>query len=61
MNRSLNAEGDILMTQSIHASLSHTVPGEINTEDEDGLELPVNPDEGTPLAPNEQGEITAPT
>ena len=49
------------MTLSIHPSLSHTVPGEVNTEGEEALELPVNPDEGTPLAPNEQGEIKVPT
>ena len=40
---------------------SHLGPGEENTEDEDGLELPVNPDEGTPLVPSEGGEITVPT
>ncbi|MEO6321511.1 MAG: hypothetical protein ABIR56_12630 [Polaromonas sp.] len=36
-------------------------PGEEKSEDEDGLELPVNPDEGTPLVPDEEGEVTVPT
>lgn len=35
-------------------------PGEENAEDSDGLELPVNPDQGTPLMPDEQGEILVP-
>jgi hypothetical protein len=30
-------------------------------EDEAGLELPVNPDEGTPLIPDEDGEINIPS
>ena len=38
----------------------HTGPGEEASEDQEGLELPVNPDEGTPLMPNEEGEIQAP-
>lgn len=36
-------------------------PGEEADEDEEGLELPVNPDQGTPLIPDEEGEVTAPT
>ena len=36
-------------------------PGEESAEDQEGLELPVNPDEGTPLIPDEQGVITVPT
>lgn len=36
-------------------------PGEEAEEDEEGLELPVNPDQGTPLIPDEEGEVTAPT
>lgn len=35
-------------------------PGEESDEDEEGLELPVNPDQGTPLIPDEEGEVTAP-
>ena len=38
----------------------YTGPGEEASEDQEGLELPVNPDEGTPLMPNEEGEIQAP-
>jgi hypothetical protein len=34
--------------------------GEEAQEDEEGLELPVNPDQGTPLVPDEEGEVTAP-
>lgn len=30
-------------------------------EDEEGLELPVNPDEGTPLIPDEEGEVQVPS
>jgi len=36
-------------------------PGEEAEEDEEGLELPVNPDQGTPLIPDEEGEVTVPT
>ena len=43
----------------------HTVhrqgPGGPAEEDEEGLELPVNPDQGTPLIPDEEGEAEAPT
>jgi len=36
-------------------------PGEEAEEDEEGLELPVNPDQGTPLVPDEEGEVMVPT
>lgn len=36
-------------------------PGEPAEEDEEGLELPVNPDQGTPLIPDEEGEAAVPT
>ena len=36
-------------------------PGEEKSEDEEGLELPVNPDEGTPLVPDEEGVVTVPS
>ena len=29
-------------------------------DDDDGLELPVNPDEGIPLVPDEEGDVTVP-
>lgn len=35
-------------------------PAEEAGEDEEGLELPVNPDQGTPLMPDEDGQIKAP-
>jgi hypothetical protein len=35
-------------------------PGEEADEDEEGLELPVNPDQGTPLVPDEEGDVTVP-
>jgi len=35
-------------------------PGEETDEDEDGLELPVNPDEGTPLTPDDDGVPVVP-
>ena len=41
----------------------HTHPrkGDEETgEDDDGLELPVNPDQGTPLIPDEDGKATVP-
>ena len=52
-------------------TLSHTVgysahthprkgPDEESAEDDDGLELPVNPDQGTPLIPDEDGNATVP-
>lgn len=52
--------------QRHHAGASnHTLPrkapGEEAEEDEEGLELPVNPDQGTPLIPDEEGEVTVPT
>ncbi|SFC48651.1 hypothetical protein SAMN05216344_11928 [Polaromonas sp. OV174] len=36
-------------------------PAEEAKEDEDGLELPVNPDQGLPLAPDQEGEVKAPS
>ncbi|WP_293605805.1 hypothetical protein [Polaromonas sp. UBA4122] len=36
-------------------------PSEETEEDEEGLELPVNPDEGTPLIPDEEGEVNVPS
>lgn len=36
-------------------------PGEETDEDEEGLELPVNPDEGTPLIPDEEGVVSVPS
>ena len=35
-------------------------PGEEDAEDNEGLELPVNPDQGRPLMPDEEGEIQVP-
>ena len=52
--------------QSSHAGYSGSTlprkgPGEEAEEDDDGLELPVNPDQGTPLIPDEEGEVTVPS
>ncbi|MEO5660898.1 MAG: hypothetical protein ABIQ90_14045 [Polaromonas sp.] len=45
--------------------LSHGLPrkgpAEESDEDEEGLALPVNPDEGTPLIPDEEGEVNVPS
>lgn len=38
----------------------HQSPSEEADEDEEGLELPVNPDEGTPLRPDEEGPAEPP-
>ncbi|MFZ2294258.1 MAG: hypothetical protein WAW46_04400 [Polaromonas sp.] len=47
------------------AHVGHTLPrkgpAEEAEEDEEGLELPVNPDEGTPLIPDEEGQVNVPT
>lgn len=47
------------------APVGHTLPrkgpAEEAEEDEEGLELPVNPDEGTPLIPDEEGQVNVPT
>ena len=44
--------------------VDHTIPrkgpGEEAGEDQEGLELPVNPDQGTPLTPDEEGIVTVP-
>ena len=43
----------------------HTHPGRKPEDDPgdngDGLELPVNPDEGTPFIPDDEGQVTVPT
>lgn len=44
----------------IKPALSHTGPGEEKNDNEDGLALPVNPDEGIPLVPDEEGDVTVP-
>lgn len=41
-------------------SLTRNGPGEEAQEEEEGLELPVNPDQGIPLIPDEQGDIAIP-
>lgn len=38
----------------------HKSPSEEGDEDEEDLELPVNPDEGTPLIPDEEGNVEVP-
>lgn len=38
----------------------HHSPSEEADEDEEDLELPVNPDQGEPLAPDEEGQVKAP-
>ncbi|MEO7159984.1 MAG: hypothetical protein ABJA84_09505 [Polaromonas sp.] len=54
----------VLRTRPVGHS-GHTLPrkgpGEEAEEDEEGLELPVNPDEGTPLIPDEEGEVNVPS
>ena len=35
-------------------------PDEMTEEDEDGLEWPVGPDEGTPLIPDDERVVTMP-
>ena len=46
------------------SATNHAVPGRgpANEPDDDqeGLELPVNPDQGTPLIPDEEGVVTVP-
>ncbi|HEY3046401.1 MAG TPA: hypothetical protein VGJ72_02900 [Polaromonas sp.] len=36
-------------------------PDETTEDDEDGLELPVGPDEGTPLIPDDERVVNVPT
>ena len=36
-------------------------PDEEADEDQEGFELPVNPDQGTPLIPDEKDVVTVPT
>ncbi|MBT9476222.1 hypothetical protein [Polaromonas sp.] len=38
----------------------HRGPSE-DDEEQEGLELPVEPDEGTPLMPDEEGEVQVPS
>lgn len=37
------------------------VPDEETPEDQEGFDLPVNPDQGTPLIPDEKDVVTVPT
>ena len=39
----------------------HHSPSEEADADEEDMELPVNPDQGAPLAPDEDGQVQAPT
>lgn len=48
-----------MLTLSSH-SLPHKGPGEEKQADEEALDLPVNPDQGTPLIPDEEGHVEAP-
>lgn len=49
-----------LCRSAARPALHRPGPGEDSEEDEEGLELPVNPDQGTPLIPDEEGEVTVP-
>lgn len=49
-----------LRTRPVHHGHPHREPAE-DDEDQEGLELPVNPDEGTPLMPDEEGDIQVPS
>lgn len=51
----------VLRTSHSGHTLPRKGPGEEAEEDEEGLELPVNPDEGTPLIPDEEGEVDVPS
>lgn len=69
VKKSENPTMQYFSSRAVHtprpATAGHTLhsrgPGEPAEEDEEGLELPVNPDQGTPLIPDEEGEATAPT
>ena len=58
--RRMKPQGDFPMPLFIKPALSHTGPGEEKNDNEDGLALPVNPDEGIPLVPDEEGDVTVP-
>ena len=51
----------VLRTSHAGHTLPRKGPGEETDEDQEGLELPVNPDEGTPLIPDEEGVVTVPS
>ena len=51
----------LLRTSHASHTLPRKGPGEEADEDQEGLELPVNPDEGTPLIPDEEGVVTVPS
>ena len=48
------------LTASASHDLPHKGPGEDPGTGEEGLELPVNPDQGTPLIPEEDGSVEVP-
>lgn len=60
MNHALHIARQRLRTRPICRLPIRQGPGEPAQEGEEGLELPVNPDQGTPLVPDEEGEVTAP-
>ena len=45
---------------AVGPAVAHKKPGEETPEEQEGLELPVNPDQGTPLIPDEEGVVTVP-
>ena len=45
---------------AVGLAVAHKKPGEETPEEQEGLELPVNPDQGTPLIPDEEGVVTVP-
>ena len=53
----------LLASRAAHTgqALPRQGPGEEADEDEEGLALPVNPDQGTPLVPDEEGGMVAPS
>ncbi|MBH2018753.1 MAG: hypothetical protein I8H91_04175 [Burkholderiales bacterium] len=51
----------VLRSRHIGHGLPRKGPDEETGEDDEGLELPVNPDEGTPLIPDEEGVVTVPS
>ncbi len=53
--------GPALRASAADHGLPRKGPSEETEEDEEGLELPVTPDEGTPLIPDEEGEVNVPS
>ena len=60
MHQCIHFDSPASRSSVVGSAVAHKKPGEEAPEEQEGLELPVNPDQGIPLIPDEEGVVTVP-